>query len=111
MGGICMLEAEFPSDPLFFLQIARDEGAYVFGQWWFGPGGWARTNQICSLIPLETSKCHSQLDANEDGVFVANGEVPFLRNAPARLAQVSIKTKEVRYQTKVMKASVAMPEE
>ena len=31
--GLVILETQFPSDPLFFLQIEDREGMHLFGQW------------------------------------------------------------------------------
>mmetsp|Transcript_3039 Transcript_3039/g.5078 ORF Transcript_3039/g.5078 Transcript_3039/m.5078 type:complete len:196 (+) Transcript_3039:76-663(+) len=107
--GLVILEAQFPSDPLFYLQIDDREGLHIFGQWWLGPGGWARTNQICSMLPITTQAIAKQIEQSGDGSFVAEAEVPFLKNAPSRLAKVSFVTKEARFQTKVLRAAIEMP--
>jgi len=106
-AGAVVLEAEFAADPLFYLQVANEEGVYLYGQWWTGAGGWCRTNQIGAIIPKETNKAHSEI--GDKGSFVADVEIPFLQNAGDKLAKATFSVKEQRFVTKVVKVSLEIP--
>lgn len=108
--GKVILEAEFPADPLFYLAVQKEEGMYLMGQWWLGSGGWARTNQICSLIPKLTQAIHAAMEKSGGPTFEVSAEMPFLKNSPSRLITVSFVSKEQRFTTKVVRASVQIPE-
>eukprot|EP00747_Dinoflagellata_sp_TGD_P190177 gnl/TRDRNA2_/TRDRNA2_51455_c0_seq1.p1 gnl/TRDRNA2_/TRDRNA2_51455_c0~~gnl/TRDRNA2_/TRDRNA2_51455_c0_seq1.p1 ORF type:complete len:219 (+),score=71.22 gnl/TRDRNA2_/TRDRNA2_51455_c0_seq1:42-659(+) len=103
------LEALFPANPLFFLQITNEEGNYLFGRWWLGEAKWSRTNQVVTLIPKDTQAIHKQLDDEGTKTFTADSEMPFLRNAPANLIKVSFETKEQRFVTKLVSAKLQIP--
>eukprot|EP00747_Dinoflagellata_sp_TGD_P163078 gnl/TRDRNA2_/TRDRNA2_181394_c0_seq1.p1 gnl/TRDRNA2_/TRDRNA2_181394_c0~~gnl/TRDRNA2_/TRDRNA2_181394_c0_seq1.p1 ORF type:complete len:199 (+),score=59.43 gnl/TRDRNA2_/TRDRNA2_181394_c0_seq1:71-667(+) len=110
-GNVVTLRAEFPADPLFYLAVRNEENTYVFGQWWFGPGSWCRTNQICALVPKDSQAIHKALEQSDNHTFVADAEVPFLQQASSRLMKVSFVTKEVKFLTKVTSATLELPEE
>lgn len=105
-GDNIVLESVFPLSPLFYLQIANEEGLYVFGRWWMADAKWGRTNQICNLIPKDCQGIQSKLEGTE---FVCDAEVPFLKDAPSRLVKVKFGIKEQRFITKVIKTSVEIP--
>jgi hypothetical protein len=102
-----LLEAQFPLSPLFFLQLLNEEGNFIFGRWWLGDAKWSRTNQLCSLIPKDVQVLHRG-DISE---FVVDAEIPFIKDAPSRLAKVAFSTKEQKFVTKVTKVVVTIPKD
>eukprot|EP00927_Polykrikos_kofoidii_P077493 TRINITY_DN7442_c0_g1_i1.p1 TRINITY_DN7442_c0_g1~~TRINITY_DN7442_c0_g1_i1.p1 ORF type:complete len:229 (-),score=57.45 TRINITY_DN7442_c0_g1_i1:169-789(-) len=108
--GVVRLEAEFPADPLFFLGVPQTDNTYLFGQWWMGPGGWARTNQIGMSIPTLATKIHR--DMEEEGVktFTMRVEIPFLKGSDQKLVTATVTTADKKFVTKVTKVTLEIPE-
>lgn len=107
-GDFVVLQADFAVNPLFYLQLTSEEGQYLYGRWWLGDAKWSRTNQICTLIPKLTQDVHKVLDTGTTE-FTADAEMAFLKGAPSRLLQVKLGTKEQRFVTKLISASVQIP--
>jgi len=104
-GGTVKLVAEFTPNPIFFLHL-KDEGDFLYGKWWYGPGNWSRSNQICQLVP---KLCKMPKEDNWEA-FACKAEVPFLKGAPSRLSNVTFAIKEEKFTTKIVKATVEMSE-
>merc|ERR1712060_258943 len=82
--------------PLFI----KKEGGRVKLEAQFAP------NQICQLLPKE---CKMPKEDNWEA-FGCEAEVPFLKDAPARLSKVNFSVKEQKFTTKIVKATVDLSE-
>merc|ERR1712107_224327 len=102
-----VLEAEFPLNPLFYLQISNEEGNYLFGQWWVNESKWSRSSQLCTMIPVDTQTIVKKLDGGNE--FEVDAECQFLKDNAAKLVKIKIGTKEQKFVTKVVKATVTIP--
>eukprot|EP00927_Polykrikos_kofoidii_P034510 TRINITY_DN29272_c0_g1_i1.p1 TRINITY_DN29272_c0_g1~~TRINITY_DN29272_c0_g1_i1.p1 ORF type:complete len:208 (-),score=58.89 TRINITY_DN29272_c0_g1_i1:151-774(-) len=109
-NGVVVLEAEFPADPLFFLGVPEGDNAYLFGQWWLGPGGWARTNQIGTTIPALGTKISSDIEKDGGGKFPIQVEIPLLQGSDKKMVTATISTTQIRFVTKVTKAVLEIPD-
>uniref|UniRef100_A0A7S1APT1 Uncharacterized protein n=1 Tax=Noctiluca scintillans TaxID=2966 RepID=A0A7S1APT1_NOCSC len=111
-GEEIVLEANFPANALFFLQISNEDN-YLFGRWWIGDATWSKTNQLCQVVPLRHKDIVKALEKDGSGTFTAGAEVPFLPRCSdsERLVRVNIETQEVKYVTKVVRVSVVIPKD
>merc|ERR1712127_264162 len=91
-GDMVVLEAVFPMNQLFFLQIPGEEGNYLFGRWWVGER-YSTNSQICELVVKDCQAIHKSLDGDKKEV-VLDAQVPFLKDADTRPVKVNITIKE-----------------
>mmetsp|Transcript_2838 Transcript_2838/g.5821 ORF Transcript_2838/g.5821 Transcript_2838/m.5821 type:complete len:199 (-) Transcript_2838:145-741(-) len=106
-GDMVILEAVFPMNQLFFLQIPGEEGNHLFGRWWLGEK-WSTNSQICELVVKDCQSIHKSLDGDKKD-FTLDAQVPFLRESDTRLVKVNVTIKEQRFVTKVARASLQIP--
>eukprot|EP00933_Yihiella_yeosuensis_P045710 TRINITY_DN41114_c0_g1_i1.p1 TRINITY_DN41114_c0_g1~~TRINITY_DN41114_c0_g1_i1.p1 ORF type:complete len:205 (+),score=58.28 TRINITY_DN41114_c0_g1_i1:78-692(+) len=107
-GDNVVLEAELPANPLFFLQVASEEGNYFWGQWWMGDSKRTKTNQICDIVPKDCRLIHKGLDGDKTE-FEVQAQVPFIKNSSSKLVTVKLNTKEQKFVTKVTTAELILP--
>eukprot|EP00746_Dinoflagellata_sp_MGD_P073081 gnl/MRDRNA2_/MRDRNA2_29662_c0_seq1.p1 gnl/MRDRNA2_/MRDRNA2_29662_c0~~gnl/MRDRNA2_/MRDRNA2_29662_c0_seq1.p1 ORF type:complete len:206 (+),score=57.06 gnl/MRDRNA2_/MRDRNA2_29662_c0_seq1:88-705(+) len=105
-----ILQAKFAQNPLFYLEVTNQEEHFLFGRWWMGDGKWSRTNQICTMIPLDCRGAHAAMEKTPDA-FEGKAEMPFINDAPNKLITVKLTTKEQKYQTKLTSATVEVSRE
>eukprot|EP00930_Biecheleria_cincta_P096888 TRINITY_DN88661_c0_g1_i1.p1 TRINITY_DN88661_c0_g1~~TRINITY_DN88661_c0_g1_i1.p1 ORF type:complete len:202 (-),score=65.01 TRINITY_DN88661_c0_g1_i1:79-684(-) len=107
-GDEVVLQAELPANPLFYLQVASEEGNYFWGQWWLGDAKRTKTNAICDLVPKDCKLIHKALDGDKTD-FEVQATVPFLKDSSSKLVTCKFTTKEQKFVTKVVKAELRMP--
>merc|ERR1719272_1565454 len=110
-AGHVVLTAEFAPNLLFYAQINNEDSLFLSGSFWYGEAKWSKTNDICRLIPKSCQEIHKEIIGGTTcGHFVAEADVPFLSNSPAKLLRVTVGTKEQRFVTKIVKVSVLIPD-
>merc|ERR1712196_264993 len=97
-----VLEAEFPSNALFFMQVPSEDSLYLFAQFWLGEK-FSQTTQICSAVPKLTNQIHKELEKAGSQEFTLEGEMPLLKNYTSRLLTINVLSKEHKFVTKVTK--------
>lgn len=107
------LEAHFgvPVDPLFYLEVRNEENFFLWGQWWMDAPKWSEMNSFCNLVPIKTTDCHKNLEKSGNNTCTAQALCPFLKNSPDRLFEVTFTTKELKFKTKLTKATIKIPRE
>eukprot|EP00440_Ansanella_granifera_P010692 gb/GFBE01011601.1/.p1 GENE.gb/GFBE01011601.1/~~gb/GFBE01011601.1/.p1 ORF type:complete len:208 (+),score=72.12 gb/GFBE01011601.1/:1-624(+) len=103
-----VMQADLPANALFYLQIANEDGLYLYGEWWLGDAGKSKSNQICDLIPKECKLIQKALDGDKTD-FEVQAQMPLLKNSSARPITLKVSTQEQKFVTKIVRAELTVP--
>jgi len=109
-GGKVILTASFAPKPHGYLEIQRDNQLYVSGSIWYGESKKSSINCIGKLIPKQMEIVSKEMEKSGSTTFECKLELPFLKNAPKRLATVVFDTVEERFLTKISSFRVELTE-
>eukprot|EP00933_Yihiella_yeosuensis_P080996 TRINITY_DN94534_c0_g1_i1.p1 TRINITY_DN94534_c0_g1~~TRINITY_DN94534_c0_g1_i1.p1 ORF type:complete len:203 (-),score=71.85 TRINITY_DN94534_c0_g1_i1:268-876(-) len=101
-----VLEAELPSNALFYLQVSAEDNNYFYGSWWLQENK-GKNNVICNLVPKENKTIQKELDGKTE--FEVEAQMPLLKNSTKKLIKVKLSTIEAKFVTKVSKAQLTVP--
>jgi len=108
--GKVKLTSKFAVNPLYYLEIQRDAGLYLFGELWYGEQKRTPLNGIGRIVPKQCKALIDQTEKNGDSSCTCDVELPFLANSTEKMATLKIVTKEQKFVTKVVEASLELSE-
>lgn len=116
-----VLSCHFPrNDTIEFLRMNNDDNEYLGGCLCIGPSLKAdeHINPNKILCKLENANCKKMLcqssavqENSSVCIFKTKAVMPFVKNAYDKLLDVNIYTHEVKFQTRVVKLEVKIPED
>lgn len=110
-NGKVALSAQWSSNPLYYLQVQRDQNLYLSGDLWFGEPKKSPTNLIGKIVPKKSEQLLQEMEKANGEQFQVKVEMPFLANAAGRLATLTVTAKEEKFVTKVAKVELELSEE
>jgi len=109
-GGKVFLQATFAPNPLFYLMLEREPQNFLSGSMWYGDAKCSPLNLIGKIVPKSCEQLVTTMDKTKSTEFVVKVELPFLANAPERLAPLNVVTREEKFITKVASVTLELGE-
>mmetsp|Transcript_4915 Transcript_4915/g.12246 ORF Transcript_4915/g.12246 Transcript_4915/m.12246 type:complete len:215 (+) Transcript_4915:233-877(+) len=109
-GGKVFLQATFAPNPLFYLMLEREPNNFLSGEMWYGDAKRSPLNLIGKIVPKSCEQIVSTMDKTKSSESTLKVELPFLANAPERLAPLSVVTREEKFITKVASVTLELGE-